>query len=126
MKWYQKPIAAVGAISVAYHEVLRGRRTGVCTECGRLNHATADYCLCGGRVDENEHAPETLDDPSAGTTDSFDRPVCRFGVPVFKIVSFTACLFLLAYAIRGGSYAAGFTAFFLGTLLTSTGGLGRA
>lgn len=60
--WYQKPVAMLGAAAIAYHECLRGRRTSVCRECGRLNHASADRCLCGGVTDESEHPEETLDD----------------------------------------------------------------
>jgi len=123
ISWYEKPIAAIGAASIAYHEVLRGRQTGTCAECGRLNHATSDYCLCGGVVEENEHASETLDDPTAGTEDSFERPVYRYSAPALKLIFLTASIFMLTYAIEEGSYAAGFTAFLLGTFLTSTGGL---
>lgn len=62
MKWYQKPLATVGAVSVTYHEVFRNRRTGICQRCGRLNHATSDRCLCGGTVAENDHPEDVLDD----------------------------------------------------------------
>lgn len=92
MKWYQKPVAAVGSLAVTYHEMIRGRRTGVCMDCGRLNHADADRCMCGGEVDENEHPEDVLDDPDAGTTDSLDRPLFRYGIAVLKIGTFAAAV----------------------------------
>jgi len=121
LRWYQKPIALLGSISVAYHEVLRGRDTGICTDCGRLNHATADKCLCGGDVEENEHASETLEDPTAGTEDTFDRPIYRFAIPALKIIAITGSIFLLKYAIEHGNLLAGFVALLVATFVTSTG-----
>lgn len=121
--WWQKPIAALGALSIAYHEVLRGRRTGVCTACGRLNHATSKYCLCGGAVEASDPPSDVLDDPTAGNEDSFEQPRYRFGIPALKLAIYTASILLLAHGIQSGSYAAGFTGFLLGAATTSLGGL---
>jgi hypothetical protein len=116
MKWYKRPIAAVGSVVIAYHEVIRGRQTGVCSDCGRLEHATSEYCLCGGEVSENEHAAETLDDPSAGVEDSLDRPVYLAAIVVLRLAVLTSLGLMLAYAIGSDGYSAGLVGFLSGAL----------
>lgn len=64
--WWKKPVAAIGALSVAYHECIRDRRTGICSECGKLTDAVIQQCpKCGGVVEENPHPDEVLNE---GTT----------------------------------------------------------
>ncbi len=61
--WWKKPVAMIGAISVAYHEVIRDRRTGICQNCGKLHDAVIKQCpKCGGEVEENAHPDEVLSD----------------------------------------------------------------
>ncbi len=75
MKWYQKPVAAIGAMRLAWQEMFRGRRVGVCEDCGRLNHASSELCLCGGKVDANPPPEEVVgpDDAETAEYDSMER-----------------------------------------------------
>ena len=64
--WWKKPVALVGAISIAYHECIRDRRTGICQNCGKLHDAVIQQCpKCGGEVEENPHPDEVLDEGTA-------------------------------------------------------------
>lgn len=49
-------IRTLGALSIAYAEVIQGRDVAVCQRCGGLNDATDDACAdCGGAVEEVDH-----------------------------------------------------------------------
>ncbi len=109
MKWYQKPVAAIGAMRLAYQEMFRGRRVGVCEDCGRLNHATAELCLCGGAVDANPPPEEVIDDPYSAEYDSMELipTVLLYAVNVL----FAGFLVWLSYkGVATGDFGLGFAA----------------
>lgn len=112
MKWRDKPLAVAGAASIAYHEVLRGRRTGVCEDCGRLNHATAHRCLCGGNVEPNAPPGET-DGVAPNPGDSLDRPAVWLAFVVGKTAVILAAVGLIIHASTTGETAYGFLAMIL-------------
>lgn len=116
MKWYKKPIALLGAASVAYHEVMRGRRTGICVDCGRLNHASTEICLCGGEVEANDAPGEHLDDPEVAEYDAFDERWFRVLRPAIHIVTVFGIFGLLAHGVNSGSVESGAGAVFLSIL----------
>ena len=74
MRWHQKPLALIGSMKIAYHEVLRGRRTGICQDCGRLTHATTMTCLCGGPVEATDPPGKHIDDTEAAEYDTLAKP----------------------------------------------------
>jgi len=104
MRFYEKPIAFIGAISIAYHEVIRGRRTGVCEECGRLNHATAGTCLCGGQVDPNDPPTETegIDEPPSDSVE--ESLTYRLGILLLSWSVVAVALGLVIYGVGTGAY----------------------
>lgn len=110
MKWYEKPIAAIGAASLAYHEVLRGRRVGVCSECGRTNHAEAGRCLCGGEVDPAGPPGEFLEDPTVAEYDTFDTPAWRAASVVTQLAIAVGVLLLTWNGIARPGFVYGVTA----------------
>lgn len=116
IRWYEKPIAALGAVSITYHEVLRGRRVGICSECGRTNHATAERCLCGGGINPVDSANEHLDDPSFAEYDSLATPTGKTVAAVLKL-AFAAVLFYLVWrAVQTGEPGLGWIAIILAAL----------
>ncbi len=47
-------VAAIGAVSIALTELVRGERTATCLECGRLHDVDVSECPdCGGDVTPN-------------------------------------------------------------------------
>jgi len=113
VKWYLQPVAAIGAMHMAYQEVLRGRRVGVCEDCGRLSHADAELCLCGGKVDPNDPPEEVLDDASAAQEDTFERFWPRVGLFALEIGVAVAIIALSYQGIATGDFAIGFTSVLL-------------
>lgn len=104
--WYEYPIVAIGALHITYHELWRGRRTATCQECGRLSHASADRCLCGGELVENKH-PEEFDDEGvrkSGMFDIFERiPAYSTLFNVVWIVGGVASVLLILNGVPQGS-----------------------
>lgn len=122
MKWYQKPLAAIGAMHLAYQEMFRGRRVGVCEDCGRLNHATSDLCLCGGDVDANPPPEEVVgaNDAQTAEYDSMDR------IPTVLLyaVNFAFAAFIVWLSYQGvatGDFGLGFSATALAIIYGTVG-----
>lgn len=68
MKWYEKPLALIGAISIAWNEMRHDMRVGVCEACGAIaDIRDHTYCPdCGAFLDEAEpHWPDIRDDDQA-------------------------------------------------------------
>jgi len=116
MKWYKKPVALIGSVGIAYHEVIRGRRTGVCLDCGRLNHASTETCLCGGEVEANDAPGKHLDDPDVAEYDAFDERWFRVLKPVLHIITVLGIFVLLTHAVNSGSVESGAGAVILSIL----------
>lgn len=114
---WETPLALLGAASIAYHEAFRGRKASVCDDCGRLNHATADRCLCGGSTTECEHPHEMLDDFGADDyDDTLAKRRYRIAVPVVYAVLGVGIGVLIHAAVTDGSTALGIAAVGLGAL----------
>lgn len=51
-------VAAIGALAIAFEEVVLGRDIAVCPECGTSYDAEIIVCSsCGVEVDEMDHYP---------------------------------------------------------------------
>lgn len=102
MRWYHQPVALLGSLSVAYHEVLRGRRTGICENCGRLNHAEAEKCLCGGPVEPIGEPGEFIDDPKVAEYDTLSKPGHKATVYSLQLLIILSIVMAIYYTSMNG------------------------
>lgn len=102
MKWHEYPVAMIGSISLAYHQVLRGRRVSVCQWCGRLNHASADLCLCGGDTEPATPVSEVLDDASTAKRDALAPLWAQFAVFAVQVAVLSVVILWAMRATEAG------------------------